>query len=32
MNKDIFFAKKWETNKDFYRFLLNHKKNVGKAT
>ena len=28
----VFFAKKWETNLDLYRSLLNHKKNDGKAT
>ena len=32
MNKDVFFAKRWETNQDFYRSLLNYKKNDGKAT
>ena len=32
MNKDLFFAEKWEKNQDFYRSLLNHKKNDGKAT
>ena len=27
-----FLAKKWEKNQDFYRSLLNHRKNDGKAT
>ena len=31
-NKNVSFAKKWETNQDFYRSLLNHRKNDGKAT
>ena len=31
MNEKMFFAKKWETNQNFYRSLLNHKKNDGKA-
>ena len=30
--KKWFFAKKWETNQDFYRSVLNHRENDDKAT
>ena len=33
MNKKVcFFSKKWDTNQDFNRSLLNHRENDGKAT